>query len=79
MMCVQESAATLCRMLVEVGVGNMTVLVEEVGGEESGRGRGGMGQMVQNGEGGGEMGEEGEACQLALDVTQQMLVRLLAA
>ena len=66
----------MCRMLVEVGVGNMTVLVDEVGREESGKGREGVGQMVQNGEeGGGEMGEEGEACQLALDVTQQMLVR----
>lgn len=54
----------------------MTVLVDEVGREESGKGREGVGQMVQNGEeGGGEMGEEGEACQLALDVTQQMLVR----
>lgn len=65
-------------MLVAVGEGNMTVLVDEVGREESGKGREGVGQMVQNGEeggGGGEMGEEGEACQLALDVTQQMLVR----
>lgn len=65
-------------MLVEVGEGNMTVLVDEVGREESGKGREEVGQMVQNGEGeggGGEMGEEGEACQLALDVTQQMLVR----
>lgn len=67
-------------MLVEVGEGNMTLLVDEVGREESGRGREQVGQMVQNGEeegagGGGEMGDEGETCQLALDITQQMLVR----
>lgn len=61
----QDSAATLCRMLVAVGEANMAVLVDEVGREE-----GEMGGRR------GEMGEEGEACQLALDVTQQLLVRI---
>ena len=73
-------------MLVEVVSGNMGLLVEEVGrlesGEEGEGGRGGGG----GGRGGeeGEMGEtgdtrggdEGETSQLALDVVEQLLVRI---
>ena len=56
-------------MLVEVGYGNMGVLVDDVG----------RGECEEGGEGGemgetGEMGEEGEAGQLALDISQILLV-----
>ena len=61
-------------MLVEVGEGNMTVLVDEVGQVESGES--GDGEMREGGEGGGDMGQESEACQLALDITQQLLVSM---
>ena len=50
----------------------MTVLVDEVGRVECGES--GNGEMGDGGEG-GEMGAESEACQLALDITQQLLVR----
>ena len=50
----------------------MTVLVDEVGRVECGES--GDGEMGDGGEGGGEMGAESEACQLALDITQQLLV-----
>ena len=63
---------TLCRLLVEVGDGNMTVLVEEVGGGECG----GSGEMGENGEQREEMAGEAEAGQLALDISQQLLVRI---
>lgn len=66
-------------MIVEVGDSNMTVLVDEVGREESGEGGreggGDVGDMGGSEEQRGEMDDNGgEAGQLALDISQLLLV-----
>ena len=66
-------------MIVEVGDSNMTVLVDEVGREESGEGGreggGEVGDMGGSEEQRGEMDDNGgEAGQLALDISQLLLV-----
>ena len=64
-------------MLVEVGIGNMTLLLDEVGRAESREREGGIGEM---GEEGGEErgGDEEETSQLAMDTVEQLLVSLPA-
>ena len=64
---------------MEIGDSNMSVLVEEVGREESGEegGGGGGGEEEEEGERGEQRGDMGdEAGRLALDISQLLLVSL---
>ena len=61
---------------MEVGAGNTSLLLDEVGVAECRESGGGGGEGEIGDQRGGEMGGEGETCQLALDMVEQLLVRV---
>ena len=61
---------------MEVGAGNTSLLLDEVGVAECRESGGGGGEGEIEDQRGGEMGGEGETCQLALDMVEQLLVRV---